>query len=81
MISKKNTGAVQIEYLVVTLTLMAAMWWAIVGSSGYWGTNDPDHTDDSFTPSKTDRDLRSAPSLINALNDKQTKFAKNVYQP
>ena len=81
MISRKNTGAVQMEYLLVTLTLMAAMWWAIVGSSGYWGTNNSDHYDDSFISETTDAELKSAPSLINALNDKQIQFANDVYQP
>lgn len=80
MKTNKNNGGVLAEYLVVTLTLIAAIWWAIVGDTGYHGSNDPAQHDASILMRTTD-EQRDAPSLINALNDKQYQFAHDVYQP
>jgi hypothetical protein len=80
MKTNKNNGGVLMEYLVVTVALIAAMWWAIVGDTGYWGTNDPEDLKGSIMMDPAD-DPGSRPSLINALNDKQYDFAREVYQP
>ncbi|RLP55664.1 MAG: hypothetical protein D6160_04485 [Ketobacter sp.] len=69
-----------VEYMVVTLTLMASLWWAFMGDTGYWGTNDSEEYDGGLMMYTTETQ-KSAPSVINALNDKQHKFAQDVYQP
>lgn len=74
-----NSGGVQVEYLVVTLSLMAALWWGIFGDTGFWGDGNPRH---NFSRTTQPSDAQtSSPSLIEALNEKQFDFARDVYQP
>lgn len=75
-------GAITVEYLLVSMGLLLAVWLAVVGGPGDWRDVDRTPVSSAIPLQTTDpSDIQHSTNLLKALDDRRDDFAKKIYEP
>lgn len=75
-------GAITVEYLLVSMALVFAVWLAVVGGPGDWRDVDRTPVSSAIPIQTTDpSDIHHSSNLLKALDDRRDEFAQKIYEP
>lgn len=79
---RSQKGVITIEYLLVSMGLLLAIWLAVVGGPGDWRDLDRAPVSSAIPLQETDpSDIQHSTNLLKALDDRRDDFAQKIYEP